>query len=73
MGNEWCLRYVYANTHRTGNLRQIRRSSTKAQGKYEMVHDEGARLCIRVLNLHRPLLRLGVLRGPRDGGRRPHI
>ena len=38
-----------------------------------MVHDERPRLCICALDLHRPLLRHGVLRGPRDGRGCPHV
>ena len=61
------------DTNRPGNLRHLVRAASKARGEHEMVHDKRPRLCIRALDVHRPLLRLGVLRGLRDGGGCPHV
>ena len=61
------------DTNRPRNLRHLVRAASKARGEHEMVNDKRPRLCIRALDLHRPLLRLGVLRGLRDGGGCPHV
>jgi hypothetical protein len=60
-------------TNRPGYLRYFVGSTSKANGKNEVVYDECTWLCIRALNLHRPLLRFRVLRCPGDSGRRPHV
>ena len=64
---------LLTNTYRAGILWHIVHATTKSNSEYEMIYDERPWIRVFALDLHRPLLRFGVLRSPRDFGGRPDI